>query len=48
MLTGGYLILGQWNGVPIRVHWSTPVGVLIFSGFRFVPAFWVSVFLLIL
>lgn len=34
--------------MPIRIHWTMPVGALIFSGFRFAPAFWLGFFLLVL
>ncbi len=34
--------------MPIRVHWSTPLGALILGGFRFIPAYWLGFFLLVL
>ncbi len=34
------LKIGQWRGVPIRVHASVPIGLFIFSGFRFLPVWW--------
>lgn len=34
------LKVGHWRGVPIRVHASTPVGLYVFSGFRFDPVWW--------
>lgn len=44
----GWLVIGRWRGVPLRVHWSTPLGALFFSGFRFAPGFWLGFVLLIL
>ena len=48
MFRQGWLILGSLRGAPVRVHWSTPLGALFFSGFRFVPAFWFAFVVLIL
>ncbi len=47
MLTRGNLHLGSYRGVPIRVHWTTPLGALFFSGFRFAPGAWMGFLLLI-
>jgi Zn-dependent protease len=47
-LESGYLHLGRWRGVPIRVHVLTPLGALFFSGFRFDPAAWLGFFVIIL
>lgn len=46
MFRNGYLELGRVRGVLIRVHWSTPVGALIFGGFS--PVFWAAFFVLVL
>jgi Zn-dependent protease len=27
--------MGRWNGVPLFMHWATPLGLWAFSGFRF-------------
>ena len=40
--------LGVWRGVPIRVHASTPVGLYVFSGFRFIPEWWACALALVL
>ncbi|MCU0656861.1 MAG: hypothetical protein MUF64_16890 [Polyangiaceae bacterium] len=47
-LSNGYLTLGQPSGVPIRVHWTLPLGALFFSRFTWSPGFWLGFFLLIL
>lgn len=44
----GYWNVGRIMGVPIRLHWSIPVGAFVFGRFRFVPGFWVGFFLLVL
>ena len=48
MLERGYLTIGRLRGIPIRLHWTIPLGALLFSGFTFAPAFWVGFFLLAL
>jgi membrane-associated protease RseP (regulator of RpoE activity) len=48
MLDRGSLTLFRLAGIPIRAHWTLPIGALIFSGFRFAPAFWLAFFLLVL
>lgn len=48
MTERGYWRIGAIRGVPIRVHWTMPVGALIFGGFRFAPVFWLGFFGLIL
>src|SRR5215475_3555275 len=48
MPQGGFLSLGRWRGVPLRVHVLTPLGALFFTGFRFEPGAWLGFFLVIL
>jgi len=48
MLERGYLTVGRLRGIPIRLHWTIPLGALLFSGFTFAPAFWIGFFLLVL
>ena len=43
----GTLTLAHYHGAPIRVHWSVPIAALVFSRFRFAPAFWAGFFGLI-
>jgi Zn-dependent protease len=40
--SGGYLVIGQLLGAPIRVHWTAPLGALVFGRFELVPAFWLA------
>jgi Zn-dependent protease len=47
-LRGGYLTLGKWRQAPVRVHWTLPVGALVFGQGQFVPGFWLAFFLLVL
>jgi len=44
----GYATLFRWRGVPIRFHWSVPLGALLLGGFRFDPAFWLGFVVLVL
>jgi stage IV sporulation protein FB len=46
-LRGGYLAIGQWRGAPVRLHWTLPIGALLFGQGRFVPGFWLGFFLLV-
>jgi hypothetical protein len=48
MFETGWLTLGTWRGVPIRVHWTVALGALIFGGFRFAPGAWIGFFLIVL
>lgn len=47
MFETGYLTIARWKGTPIRIHWSTPIGMLVFGRFAFVPGFWVGYLLLV-
>jgi len=47
-MDGGYLTIGRWRGVPLRVHLLTPLGALLFTGFRLDPGAWLGFLLLIL
>ncbi len=38
----GYLTLGKWDGIPVRVHWTTPLGIIVLSGFRTEPVAWLA------
>jgi Zn-dependent protease len=48
MLERGYWTAFRLRGAPVRLHWTIPLGALLFGGFRFVPAFWGAFFFLIL
>jgi membrane-associated protease RseP (regulator of RpoE activity) len=48
MIRNGSLTVGRFAGAPVRVHWSTPVGALVFTGFRFAPGAWLGFLALIL
>ena len=48
MLGRGSLTIARLRGIPIRVHWTLPLGALVFSGFSFAPGFWLGFFLLVL
>jgi len=48
MLDRGSLTVARLRGIPIRLHWTVPLGALVFSGFRWAPGFWTGFFLLVL
>src|SRR4051794_24202477 len=48
MFRRGYLELFRWRGTPVRVHWTLPIGALLFPGVAFEPFAWVAFFALIL
>lgn len=39
-MQNGYLKIAALRGAPIRLHWTTPLGALLFSGFRYAPGAW--------
>lgn len=47
MFDTGYVTVARWKGTPIRVHWSTPLGMLLFGRFAFVPGFWLGYLLIV-
>ncbi|MFK7999131.1 MAG: hypothetical protein AB8H86_06020, partial [Polyangiales bacterium] len=47
MFSTGYLTLFHYRGVPVKVHWSFPLGALFLGGFTFRPGFWLGFFALI-
>jgi len=42
MLVDGYFRVGRLAGVDLRLHWSVPVGALIFGSLRFEPILWLA------
>ena len=44
----GYLTIARFRGAQVRVHWSTPLGALIFTRFAFLPGAWLGFFLIVL
>ncbi len=44
----GYLRVGTLGGAPVRIHLTTPLGLIVISGFSLAPAAWLGYFLLIL
>ena len=40
MFDTGYLRLFSWRGVPVRLHWTLPLGAIVFGGGSIAPAFW--------
>jgi Zn-dependent protease len=48
MFSRGHLTLGRFRGAPVRVHWSAPIAMLVFTRFRFAPGAWLGFVLLVL
>ncbi len=48
MFEQGYWRIGRIRGVPVRFHWTVPVGAFLFGRFEFVPAFWLAFILIVL
>ncbi|MBK7584822.1 MAG: hypothetical protein IPI67_32115 [Myxococcales bacterium] len=48
MLDRGSLTIARLRGIPIRLHWTLPIGALVFGGFRYAPGFWLGFVLLVL
>jgi stage IV sporulation protein FB len=46
--SSGYIRLGRFRGAPIRAHWSTPIGLLLFSGLSLNPLVWAALLSLML
>lgn len=47
MFERGYLTLFRVRGVPVRAHWTLPLGALLLSGGRMAPGLWLGVLLVI-
>lgn len=47
MLERGYLTLFRARGVPVRAHWTLPLGALLLSGGRLAPGLWLGVLLVV-
>lgn len=47
-LSSGYFTIGRLFGMPVRIHWTTPIGAAALSGFAFVPGAWIGFLLLVL
>ncbi len=48
MFERGYWTVTRVGGVPLRLHWSTALGALVFGGLRFAPAAWLSFLVIVL
>lgn len=47
MLETGYLTLFRIRGVPVRAHWTLPLGMILFTGGRMAPGLWLGFLALI-
>ncbi len=48
MNESGYLTLGRPGGIPVRIHWTAPLGAVVLSGLSWRPGAWLGFLLLIL
>lgn len=46
-MEGGYLTIMRVRGVPVRLHWTLPLGALLFSGGRVAPGLWLGLVLVV-
>lgn len=46
-MSRGWWTVGRLRGAPVRLHWTLPLGAVVWSGFSFAPAFWAAFTLLI-
>jgi Zn-dependent protease len=44
----GYFLVGRWLGTPVRVHWTAPIGALVFSGAKLAPGAWLAFAIVVL
>lgn len=44
----GYWDAFRLRGIPVRIHWTTPIGALVFGGLSLAPAFWGAFLVLVL
>lgn len=42
MLVDGYFRVGRLAGVDLRLHWSVPVGAIVFGGLHLEPILWLA------
>src|ERR1041384_1713174 len=38
----GHLVVGKIAGIPVRLHWSTPLACLVVGGLAFRPVVWAT------
>lgn len=43
LFSSGFVKVGRIRGMPLRMHWTTPIGVFLLSGFSFNPFVWVAI-----
>lgn len=48
ILRSGWLHIGSFDGAPVRVHWTLPLGAYLLTGAAWVPGAWLGFALLIL
>lgn len=46
--SNGYVTVGSWDGVPVRIHWTTPVAAFVLGAGHWAPRFWLAYALVVL
>ena len=47
LFSSGFIRVGRFGRAPVRVHWSTPIGLFLLSGLSFNPLVWAALLLII-
>lgn len=47
LFSSGFFEVGRLAGAPLRVHWTTPIGLFILTHFSFNPLVWAALLLVI-
>jgi Zn-dependent protease len=47
-LDRGYFTAGRLHHAPVRIHWATPIGMFVLTGFAIVPSVWAAFLVIIL
>jgi len=47
LFSSGYVRVGRIGRAPLRIHWTTPIGLFLFSGMSFNPLVWIALLAII-
>lgn len=42
IFSSGFFRVGRVRGLPLRIHWTTPIGLFLISGLSFNPLVWLA------
>lgn len=43
LFASGFVTVARLRGMPLRIHWTTPIGVFLLSSFSFNPLVWLAI-----